>query len=160
MESHVLNEQLKRLEPKETLCRFCNERHSEKMDRNYFAPVFKEVDRTELVVYSSVKFKKIEIGIPRCNHGFVIHTGSSFNGWLIGLGICTVLAILGFIIFGIFGFFSFIVCFVLAFITPFFISDMLVKKKGILTEKDGAKKEPLVQEFVISGWSMTQPSPR
>lgn len=66
-DTHVLNERLKRLEPITTKCQFCNNNHSTAMNDNYFVPVFKVQDRTNVIVYSSVKFSKLLIGIPRCN---------------------------------------------------------------------------------------------
>ncbi|MFL5730604.1 MAG: hypothetical protein ACJ75J_14045 [Cytophagaceae bacterium] len=130
------------------------------MDRNYFMPVFKVEDRTELIVYSSVKFKQLKVGIPRCNQCFVLHSKSSFNSWIISLVTGTVLAISGFLLWGIFGIFSLIACFVFALVAPMFIADILVKRAGILPKKEGAMKDKLVQELVISGWSLNAPSAR
>jgi len=160
MEKYTVNEVNKRIEPKETLCQFCNKRHSDKMDRNYFAPIFSIQDRTELIVYSSVKFKKIMIGIPRCNQCFVVHKQSSFNAWTASLVGGLALAVLGFVLFGFYGIFTMIGCFVLAFITPIFLVDYLIKRRGILTEKEGTMKDPLVRDMVIAGWSLNQPTPR
>jgi hypothetical protein len=157
---YTLNDKLKRIEPNETLCQFCNKRHSDKMDRNYFAPLFSIQDRTELIVYSSVKFKKIMIGIPRCNQCYVTHKESSFNAWGSSLVAGFVLIVLGFAILGLYGFFSMIACFVLAFVAPIFLVDFLVRRKGILTEKEGTMKDPLVRDMVIAGWSLNQPTPR
>ncbi len=157
---YIFNEQLKRIEPKDTLCQFCNQRHSEKMDRNYFVPLFKVSDRTELIVYSSVKFNKMLIGIPRCNQCFVIHKEESVKAWGISLISAIVLIILGFVIFDIGGLFiSFFLSIILVIIAPILLTDFLINRKGILTEQDGAKKDPLLRDMIISGWSLIQPSP-
>lgn len=159
-DKYIFNEQRKRIEPKETLCQFCNQKHSEKMDRNYFVPLFKVKDKTELIIYSSVKFNKILIGIPRCNQCFVIHKQKSANAWGISIISAVVLIILGFVFLGIFGWFVLIAIFISAIILPMFLKDFLIQKTGILTEQDGAKKDFLVRDMVISGWSLTAPSPR
>jgi len=159
MESrHILNEEQKRFEPIDTLCVFCNKRHSDKMNRNYFAPVFKVQDRTNIIVYNSVKFNRISIGIPRCTQCFVIHKKSGMNSWLISIGAGIVLIVSGFLMWGLYGIFSMIGFFVAAMIAPMFIEKMLIHKNGILTEREGAEREPFIQELVIGGWSLNQPS--
>ncbi|WP_028981128.1 hypothetical protein [Sporocytophaga myxococcoides] len=160
MEKHVLNERLKRIEPLETLCQFCNSKHSTNMNLNYFVPLFKEQDRTNLVVYSSVKFKQISVGIPRCAYCYKIHSETKVKTWAISLLAGAILTVMGFYMWGPYGVFSFIGFFMAALLTPMFITDVIIKKKGILPPQEGAKKDVLVQDFVISGWSLTQPSPR
>ncbi|WP_018343682.1 hypothetical protein [Cytophaga aurantiaca] len=158
--NHIFNEKLKRFEPIETSCQFCNKRSSDKMDRNYFVPVFREEDRTDIIVYSSVKFKKVLIGIPRCTQCFVIHQKSVYNSWIISVLTGIVCSVLGFVFLGLYGVFVLIPAFVLSIVAPMLIDSVLIRKKGILTPKDGAMKDPLVQDLVISGWSLNQPSPR
>jgi len=156
---YQLNESKKRLEPVETLCQFCNKRHAQHMDRNYYVPVFKEKDRTTLVIYNSVKFSKILIGIPRCTHCFVIHQKYTYRSWVISLTAALALAIMGFFILGMWGIFVLIACFPLGIITPIFLKRCFIRNAGILNEKEVAHENAMVQEFVIGGWSLTQPSP-
>ncbi len=65
MNMYSFNQETKRLEPSETLCQYCETEHSTDMEDNYFIPMFQEVDRTNVIVYRNVKFKKIPVGIPR-----------------------------------------------------------------------------------------------
>jgi hypothetical protein len=158
-DKYVLNKELKRIEPKDTLCQFCGQRHSTEMNRNYFAPLFKVKNRFTLIVYNSVRFDKILIGIPRCNQCYVIHQGNSYKGWIISLVSATVLIVLGFVTLGKWGIFPAPFLPAIAILTAPLLTDFLVKRERILSKKEGTKRDPLVRDMVILGWSLTQPSP-
>lgn len=160
LEGHTLNEQEKRIEPVDTLCRFCGQTHSTKMDRNYFVPVFKVQDRTSLVIYSSVKFSKVSVGIPRCTRCFVTHQENAWKSWGISTASAITLIILGFTIFGYWGVFVARPSFVLLFVSGILLSDFLDRKKGLMRKKDVANRDPLIQQMLISGWSLTPPTAR
>lgn len=161
MEKHVLNERLKRIEPVETLCQFCNRKHSEDMNSNYFVPLFRVEDRTYLVVYSSVKFKKIFIGIPRCSDCKKVHNDTNIYPWAISFIAGLFFIILSFFFLGLlYGLYSMVIILTIAIITPLILVDRILKKKGVLRRKEAVKKDALVQDLVINGWSLTQPSPR
>jgi hypothetical protein len=160
MENYVVNDQLKRIEPIATLCQFCNKRHSEKMDRNVFIPLFNVQDRTNIIIYSSVKYKKVLVGIPRCNHCYVIHKKSAFYSWLISIPVGIAMAITGFSLWGLYGVFSLMISIVIAAVSPILITDILIKKQHILTQKDGGIKDPMVQDLVLAGWSINPPMAR
>jgi len=156
---HYVNDVLKRLEPFDKACQYCGQGNSEDMNENFFVPVFKEQDRTNIVVYRSVKYKKILIGIPRCHSCLEIHNsaGNKAKLWAwVGAVVVFILCLLTgapfVIIAGIF----------LLIFGGFFGSHLLekqfVRDRGILTKLDGAKENETVQEFIIQGWSFTQPS--
>ena len=88
---HVLNEKLKRLEPIEKKCIFCSYNNMVSMDDCYFVPLFKENDRTNIIVYRSVKYSKILIGISRCSTCAAIHeaakTKATIYAVLAGAGV-------------------------------------------------------------------------
>jgi hypothetical protein len=158
---HYINESLKRLEPVDKACQYCSgQGKSENMDENFFVPVFKEEDRTNIVVYRSVKFKKIMIGIPRCPSCLEIHDGAGNKAKLwswVGAIIVFILFCLmggggGFVAVGLI---SFIIIGILG---SYMLEKQFVRDRGILTKVDGAKENETVQEFIIQGWSFTQPS--
>jgi len=153
------NQQEKRFEPTDTLCRFCNEKHSRSMNQNHYVPLFKLQDSTNIIVYRSVKFQKVLLGIPRCSSCYVIDKSNKFKGWFISLFLGALIGIVAMIIWGIIGIFVFIFSFIFSFIFPNIIADYFTKKNGILTTTEVAHRDQTVQEFVISGWSLTQPTP-
>lgn len=155
---YIFNEQLKRIEPKETLCIYCRKQHSQSMDSNFFTKLFQEKDRTELIVYRSVKFNSISIGIPRCTSCYTIHSNCKSKAWMYSIAIALLIVILSFYFFGPMGILSVFIAFVLLFMLQSVIADVLVKKYGILIERDGPKKDILVRELVLSGWSLSPPS--
>jgi hypothetical protein len=158
LERHTLNERLKRLEPKETKCTYCNQAESTKMNDNYFVPVFKVQDRTNIIVYSSVKFSKLLIGIPRCASCKEIHHSAVRKANVISIISAITIVVLGFMIWGIFGFFGIFVGIAVGFGGSFFLSKKFVSDRGILNPKEGAEEDETVQDFVIAGWSFTHPS--
>jgi hypothetical protein len=152
------NKEKKRLEPSETKCQYCEIESSTNMEDNYFVPLFKENDRTNIIVYRSVKYSKIPVGIPRCKSCQSIHVYASGRSALLGWGLAAVVVILSFMIWGIFGIFAIFAGIFIGFGGSHFIQNKLVRDKGIYTKLDGAKQNEAVQELVISGWSFNMPS--
>lgn len=148
----------KRLEPTETKCQFCEMDSSTHMEDNYFVPLFKENDRTNIIVYRSVKYSKIPVGIPRCKTCQSIHQEAASKSALIAGSMAVVTVVLSFLIWGPFGFFSFFVAILIGFGGRYLIEKKLVRDKGIYTRLDGAKQNEAVQELIIGGWSFNQPS--
>jgi len=72
------NEDLKRFEPTATKCGFCFKADSQSMEDNHFAEIYKVSDRTNIIVYNSVSYNQILVGIPRCINCKYIHK----KGWL------------------------------------------------------------------------------
>jgi hypothetical protein len=152
-----LNPTSKRLEPQETKCAFCHDGQSTEMDDNCFVPLFREEDRTNVVVYRSVKFKKVPVGIPRCKDCKLIHEKSSTIAAFIGWGSGVLLVIMAFVFFGFLGIFSFFFGLMTGVFLTRFIENKLVRNKGIPTIKDATMENEAVQELVLNGWSLTQP---
>lgn len=152
------NKEKKRLEPSETKCQYCEIESSTNMEDNYFVPLFKENDRTNIIVYRSVKYSKIPVGIPRCKSCQSIHVyaagKSALIAWCIAIGVM----ILSFMIWGIFGIFAIFAGIFIGFGGTHFIQNKMVRDRGIYTKLDGAKQNEAVQELVISGWSFNMPS--
>lgn len=148
----------KRLEPTDTKCQYCEMEHSSHMEDNYFVPLFKEQDRTNIVVYRSVKYSKVPVGIPRCKSCQAIHEQARAKSAMWGWGAGAVIVILSFMIWGPLGFISIFAGLLMGFLGTHLIENRLVRDKGIFTKLDGAKRNDAVQELVIGGWSFSQPS--
>lgn len=155
---YTLNKEKKRLEPTDTKCQYCEVEHSSNMEDNYFVPLFKENDRTNIIVYRSVKYSKIPVGIPRCRTCVEIHQQSANKAalqawgigaaitiffWLIGGGAAVIGTIIGVLI-GIFG--------------TQYLTTRITVNRGIFTKKQGAERNPAVQELILDGWTFTQPT--
>ncbi len=155
---HVFNEKYKRLEPTNTQCEYCGTGHFTRMGDNHFQPLFKVNDRTNIIVYSSVKFNKLPVGIPRCTSCKNIHVLSAGRAAQIAWGIAIATIVLWYLIWDIWAFFGIIICPIIGFVGTMLLTDVLVKRKGIYTKLEGAKRNETVQDLVINGWSLTQPS--
>ncbi len=158
IDTHILNERLKRLEPTATKCAFCNIAFSTKMNDNYFVPIFKERDRTNIIVYSSVKFSKILIGIPRCISCREIHIFSVKRSNLIAIIFSISIIVLSFLIFGPYGFYGVLVGLFGGIGGSFLLTKKYVSDKGILNLKEGAQQDKTTQLFIMGGWTFNQPT--
>jgi hypothetical protein len=160
--THVLNEGLKRIEPTSKKCTYCFEGRVDSIDDCYFIPLFKVNDRTNVIVYSSVKFSKIVIGIPRCSSCRAIHETAKKKALVVSL--VASLLILAFTIYNFLEFHAIVsvILFFLAAMVGFggyvYMQNYFTRKKDIHTLKGGAKTDPLVHDFLMNGWSFTQPS--
>lgn len=135
---------------------------SEDMDDNHFAPIYKENDRTNVIVYRSVKFQKIHIGIPRCKNCKKIHHNSEIYSWILGfvLAVGVVLLITYFfrnnfvykLFFGIIGFFPTLI------LTPPILATIISARQGIFSSREGAENEPQIKAMIQGGWTLSQPN--
>lgn len=155
---HEFNEKTKQLVSLETTCYYCKSAASDDIFEHHYQPVFKENDRTNIIVYSSVKYSKIEIGIPRCTSCAEIHNKINSNAMTWSFVVTGVCIILGFVLFGLYGIFLLVFSPLLWFVVNYLIKEGLNENGGIPTPKAGAEQNPTVQEFIINGWSFTQPS--
>ena len=155
---HSFNESRKRFEPLEKTCQFCQQNENKNMEHNYFVPLFKEQDRTNVIVYRSVKYSKIPIGIARCENCMEVHESMSNKAGLIAWGLAVMLIVLCIMIWGLMGIFSFLPGIFIGFFAKEQIENKLVRDQGILTKLEGAEENPTVQGLVIHGWSFAQPS--
>ncbi len=159
MENHVLNENLKRLEPISKECAYCGHGTVTNIDECYYGSLFKVNDRTNIIVYSSVKYSKIEIGVPRCSECAEIHGSAGGSALVISFLLGILIFVLSFIFLE--GFAIFIVILVTVIVGIFFNSsyeDHLIEKKGIQTAQIGFLKEDTVRMFMAMGWSTAQPT--
>jgi hypothetical protein len=155
---HIFNKERKRLEPTITKCQYCEMENSTSMEDNYFIPLFKENDRTNVIVYRSVKYSKVPVGIPRCSSCKSIHILAAGRAAQIAWSIAIAVVLLIFAIWGIWGIFGIFAVIIIGFGGTNVIQNKLVRDKGIYTKLDGAKQNEAVQDLVINGWSFTQPT--
>ena len=155
---YIFNKERKRLEPTITKCQYCESGNSTSMEDNYFIPLFKENDRTNVIVYRSVKYSKIPVGVPRCRDCKTIHVLSAGRAAQISWAVAIGIVILIFAIWGIWGIFGIFGGLIIGFVGTMLLTDKLIKDKGIYTKLEGAKQNEAVQDLVINGWSFTQPT--
>ena len=159
LDKHVFNERLKRLEPVDKKCYYCAEQDCQNMNDCYFVPLFKEQDRTNIVVYRSVKFSKIMVGIPRCKSCLAIHQSLGKKAVFYAIGLAAGIGLLGFVMFDLFGIIMSIMAGVITGLVAYKpIVNKLIDKAGILNLEEGAQTNETVQSFVIAGWSFAQPA--
>ncbi|HZV68427.1 MAG TPA: hypothetical protein VFG10_02755 [Saprospiraceae bacterium] len=151
------NEKEKRLEPSETLCQYCETEHSTSMEDNYFVDLYMEKNRTNVIVYRSVKYSKIPVGVPRCKTCMNVHSNANLMGGLLGWGIALLVVILWFSIFGVSGFIGVLLFPFMGWGLMVWIEKSMIRKKQIYTKMEGAKQNEAVQDLVLSGWSFTMP---
>lgn len=160
--THTLNERLKRLEPTTKICSYCVDGKMDKINDSYFVPVFKEADRTNVIVYRSVKYKKIEVGVPRCANCKSIHESAKTKAAIISIIMCV--SIFAFAIYNFINFHVFITVllifgsFALGFGGYLYLQNNFSRKQGIYPLKEGAENDPMVQSLLNSGWTLTMPN--
>jgi len=153
----TLNQEKKRLEPTETLCQFCETVHSEDMEDNCFIPLYREKDRTNIVVYRSVKYSKIPVGIPRCKECKAIHEQATTKGALIAWGASIVFVIIVFMISLPLGYFSIFAGIMIGAFGSRGLYRKFVRDKLIYNEREGAEHNPAIRELLLNGWTLNQP---
>lgn len=68
MDTHVINNEKKRLEPiDESHCIFCGKKLTQKDKKKFYVGMYKETGRTNYIIKRSVSYQAVIIGAPRCN---------------------------------------------------------------------------------------------
>lgn len=166
METHIFNEQKRRLEPQNSICVFCGERHIQDVNDSCYLTLYKENSRTNLLVYRNVKFSKITIGASRCKYCKAIHNKVKIKSLLltvfvhmigIGLAVLLINQMTGMcIIFGILLLLINIGLMVIQTVYRLF-ENRVIKQYKVLTKRDGLKVYPIVQELLNDGFSFEEP---
>ncbi len=162
LEKYVFNETLKRLEPISAECSFCKNGIMDSMSDCYFTTIYKEHNRTNIIVYRSVEFREIEIGIPRCNTCAKAYQKandmSSGSGFLLGIAIF----ITGyFLVDNLLTFILLVggIAFIIGTTTSYFIKKYYIDKAQILSEKKAIRKDHTINTFVyLNGWTNHRPT--
>ncbi|SFW85413.1 hypothetical protein [Chitinophaga sancti] len=155
---YVFNQARKRLEPTETKCQYCETGHSSDMEDNYFINLFKEQDRTNIIVYRSVKYQKIPVGISRCKDCLNAHESAAKKAGIICVAVAIAMEIIFFKIDLLLGLIGLVPFFLIIFAGTGYLANRFVEDKGVTPKVDGAKNNEAVQHLLMSGWSLTQPS--
>ncbi|MFK8008237.1 MAG: hypothetical protein AB8H03_17905 [Saprospiraceae bacterium] len=164
MDSHIFNKLEKRFEPNEKKCSFCKPRsNNSKMEDNCFYSVYNVQDRTNLVVFRNVKFSEVKIGIPRCEGCRKVHSKAKIASYFtlfIGIPLVFIIPIYFSVQFdlGTVGMiFLLAMTFGLVYLAMVGIEKAIFNSYDIISEKDGALLDPLIQNFLRSGWSIERP---
>ena len=164
MDSHIFNQSEKRFEPKDKKCSFCKPRsNNSKMEDNCFYSVYNVQDRTNLVVFRNVKFSEVKIGIPRCESCRKVHSKAKTANYLalfIGIPLVFIIPIYFSVKFdlGTVGMILLLVMtFGLVYLAMIGIEKAIFSSYDVKSEKDGALLDPLIQSFLINGWSIERP---
>jgi hypothetical protein len=163
-ETHFFNSDTKRLEyinPNGVTCRYCENTIVQGRGDNCFVKLYGVQNRITLIVYNSVKYNELPVEISRCNKCRTLSEQANEKSLNYVVGIIFVMFILSGILFKFTGIFFgiFIAIFIGALGRPAF-RDMILKKDGIVNEYEGAKRESIVQDFIIEGWSLDVPTAR
>ena len=166
--THVFNEKLRRFEPTDSKCMFCDEGFSQNMNDNLFITLFKVKGRSNIIVYRSVKFNKILVGVSRCKSCGEIHKSTILLSRLFGFGIpiCAIILIFVLVEDNLAAGGKYVKpvaavgCLLLGFwLLPSFFEKILAERKNILCRRDGAKGYQIVRDLLDDGWSFDAPSP-
>jgi hypothetical protein len=159
MDKYILNERLHRLEPTDTKCAYCRKGSVVNIDDCHYVPLFMKKDSTNLLVYRSVKFAKILVGISRCDSCKQVHKKASTKSRLICFGIAFFSIPVLYFIHPVMAFVAFFAFFLIMRNIYKYFENQFAVDADVYTKDDGAEDNELIRDLIISGWSFTQPSP-
>ncbi len=169
MDTHILNTEKKRLEPSvNDICIYCGKEHSLGMDDISYVKMYKEVDRTNVIVYRNVKFKYIQIGVPICQKCKNAHKAVKIKSYVaFTVTLLTLMALLvlgGFYLINHSPIVGIIVMLVVIFAFAFmanrmfkFFEKKFLERYNILNEREGALKYDITQTLLQDGYSFDAP---
>lgn len=170
METHFFNEKTKRLEPLNTVCVFCGQRHVNNTNDNCYLTLYKEKSRTNILVYRNVKFSKITIGGSRCPACKQIHSKIKIKSALYSVGAFILglipIFLLSYFLFHYITIFAMIIGVILfvanVFLTIqttyYYFERKLAEPYDILTPREGLKLYPIVQTLINDGFTFNAPT--
>lgn len=171
MDSHVFNEQKKCLDPIDNRCMCCDAGFSRGEDDNFYIPIFKENDRTNLLVYRNVKYSRINVGVARCKNCKEAHKQAKVMSVLLSLGIGLGGAVLSVAVGFALAFWTdwtviFSILVVIGIVASVIFSaskgsdyeEKLLNKKNVLSKQTAAQQYGIVRSLLNDGWSFIQPS--
>jgi hypothetical protein len=155
--NYTFDEAYKRFEPHDHKCTYCRQAEMENVNDCYFVPLIVEDDKSNIVVYKSVEYSKILIGIPRCHSCKEIHYDAKNKA--ITISMVSVILLLGLLLYNFVNLNTFV--FMLGIFSVIFggiygsakLTERYVANKGIYTVQYGAETNEVVRNLVISGWT-------
>ncbi len=155
---HILNETTGRLESTSTECSFCRGGDASQKSMHYYKALFREQKRTNVIVYRNVKFAKIAVGIPRCKKCKEVHESANSFTMIMILASTVIFFVIGFVIFPLLGFVTGFLGFLFPFAFREKIEDLRAEQAiHTLTKTEGVKKDPLITDMRLNGWTLNQP---
>ena len=157
--NYTFDEAYKRFEPHDHRCAYCRQAEMENINDCYFVPLTVEDDKTNIVVYKSVEYSKILIGIPRCRSCKDIHYVAKNKA--ISISMTSVIVLLSLLLYNFMNLNTFV--FMVGILTAIFggiygaakLAEWYVANKGIYTVQYGAETNEVVRDLVISGWTFS-----
>jgi hypothetical protein len=171
METHVFNENKKCLDPIDNRCMCCGKGFSGGEEDTCYVPLFKEKERTNLLVYRNVKFSQIDVGVPVCAHCRLTQKRTKRHALLYSLAIILVIALVS-VILGVFvirnwlnldtlGFIFAVLGIIAGTVIGIFKYEGYIEKilgmKGILTTRQAVMQYGIVEALISDGWTFNQP---
>ncbi|MBQ7819475.1 MAG: hypothetical protein IJ341_07245 [Bacteroidales bacterium] len=164
-ETHIFNETTKRLDPVGDVCVFCGKRRSEHIT---YETLYKEISKTNIIVYRNVKFSKIDIGASICSNCKKIHKKIHIQSLLflslIIIITLSLIALISYLLFPLITFWVFIIGLVLLVVTILLskyvyhhIEEHLIKPYNVLTKREGLQSYPIVEELLNNGYTFERP---
>lgn len=152
------NEGLKRFEPKEKRCSYCFKNESQNINNYDFIKLYKVNDRTNFIIYRSLQYEQIEIGISRCNECVEFHQDASRKSPILKYAVYILILIF---VLPVFGLKTFVIGITLSILLFYYLHKRSLKNKKPserLTLKQGITSNETIQNLVFSGWIFDKPS--
>lgn len=168
METHVYNEQKKCFDPIDNRCMCCGKGFSHGENDNFYIRLYKPKDWKNTLLYRSVEYHWINIGVARCANCKRIQKKAILYSLLYALGIGLGIAIIGVVM--VFALdmrtlgMAVIVLGIIASILLGLSKSVdreaeYLEKKGVLSKEHAVQEYEEVAKLVREGWSFEEPSP-
>jgi len=149
----------------------CGEGFSRGVEDNYYIPLFKESDRTNLLVYRNVKYSQINVGVTRCAKCKELQktakTKSVFYGIGVGIGVAAFSIAVGFaldmfldliIIGSILALIGVIAGVFIGLSKANDYEEKILNSNKVLTRENAARRYPIVEALLSDGWTFIVPT--
>lgn len=163
-QKHKLNEQLKRIEPCSSKCSYCDKGIVSNVNDCYYVPIYKVRERENIIVYSSVTFSKLLLGIPRCHFCKQIHDKAQKKAFLFSLVVAVAV-----LIYAVYSFldipvvisiFLLLLSGAAGFGGYVYLEDRFAINADCMPKHRGPEKDDLIKEFRKGGWILGKPAAR
>jgi hypothetical protein len=160
MNTHVFHDDTQTFEPTSTKCKWCKGQ-IESTYTNCYVPLFKVTDRYDIVVYSSVNYKKLFIGIPRCKNCKNYHENEMLITIVVMIISVLISLVLSLSYLGIKSAFLFVSAVIIFNLITIIIYKYIIykyeQKKNLISRSDIVCKDDLIISFKEQGWTSNQP---
>ncbi len=158
LEAYLHNYKLNRLEPLDSRCCFCHRNESETEDSHYYIKLYKVNNRIRLLVYNSIKYSSINIGVARCKKCFEIHPKariiSNIYAWVVAIVVALIFV---FIFNPMSSIVGFMIGFFIGYTSSIYVEEKIFLKHDILSINKGTKNIAKVTQYLLEGWTIEKP---